>query len=63
MRDPKKRIKVAPIETSLLYFVGVVLPIVLLVLAMLSSALRAERSDPKDTNPAHQGWTEISESE
>lgn len=63
MRDPKKRIKVAPIETSLLYLVGVILPIVLLVLAMLSSGLRAERPAPKDTNPAHQGWTVVSESE
>lgn len=63
MRDPKKRIKVAPIETSLLHLVGVVLPIILLVLAMLSSSLRAERPDPKDTNPSHQGWTEVSESE
>lgn len=65
MRDPKKRIKVAPIETSLLYLVGVLLPIVLLVLAMFSSSLRAEWSSPHDQNidnlPSHQGWTEVSQ--
>ena len=61
MKDPKKRIKVAPIETSLLYLVGVLLPIVLMVLVMLSSSLRAEWSSYSDQNPLSQGWAELSE--
>ena len=61
MKDPKKRIKVAPIETSLLYLVGVLIPIIVIVLAMLTSSLRAEWSCPAGQDPSSQGWAELSE--
>ncbi|MEB3702484.1 hypothetical protein Bealeia1_01590 [Candidatus Bealeia paramacronuclearis] len=63
MKNPKKRIKVAPIETSLLYLVMVLLPLILLVIAMLSSSLRAEWNLRENFNrhqiPSHQGWKEL----
>ncbi len=59
MRNSKKRIKVAPIETSLLYFLVVLLPVIFLVLAMLTSSLRAEWTLAEDQIPIHQGWSEL----
>lgn len=67
MKNSKKRIKVAPIETSLFYFVLVLFPLVLLVIAMFSCSARADWNPTQKTSLGHlpslQGWVELQDNE